>query len=71
MKLHMRRRRGWDGVSEWKPKRAGRAPRRSVSCTLPLEDYEQLIRLVKSQSSSVGTIVREAVQDYLGEVCEG
>lgn len=69
-KLHARRKRGWDGVSEWKPKRHGRAPRHFVGCSLPRPDYRLLLRLVARDKTTRGTIIREAVQAYLRDIFE-
>jgi hypothetical protein len=70
-KLRARRKRGWDGRSPWQPKQQGRAPRRSVCCTLPLADYDRLKQLVDDEGSTIGALVREVVLTYLGDVFDG
>lgn len=69
-KLAMRRSRGWDGISEWKPKRtgAGRALRHHVGCTVLHEDYVRLKQIMDDEGKRAGTVLREALQSYLGDI---
>lgn len=70
-KLAQRRRRGWDGKSEWKPKRQAAAPRTTVSCYMTREEYEKVRALADRDGVRVGTLAREAILSYVADVMEG
>ena len=70
-KLRKRIKDGWDGISEWKPKAHSRNSRHYVGCSLPDQDYRQLIEIAQRQGVKLGSVVREAVQLYVGDISEG